>query len=59
MTAKYIFWCFRSRDPNFNLDLVWEGAVVAGPEAKERLQQEYQGAVDCVTSVFLVEATKE
>ena len=58
-TAEYIFQCYRSRDPNFNLDLIQEGAVVARPEAKERLQQECQGAVDYVTSAFRVEATEE
>ena len=50
---EYIFRCYRSRD------LVHEGAVVAGPEVEERLQQECQGAVDYVTSVFQVEATEE
>ena len=59
LTAEYIFRCYRSRDPNFNLDLVREGAVVARPKAKERLQWECQGAVDHVTSVFWVEGTEE
>ena len=32
---EYIFRCYHSRDANFNLDLIWEGAVVAGPEDEE------------------------
>ena len=59
VTTEYIFRCYRSRDPNFNLDLVREGAAVAGPEAEERLQRECQGAVDYVTCIFRVEAAEK
>ena len=59
VTAEYIFRCYHSCDPNFNLFLVQEGAAVAGLEAEERLQREFQGAVDYVTSIFRVEATEE
>ena len=59
LTVEYIFRYYHSHDPNLNLDLIWVGALVAGPEAEERLQWECQGAVDHVTSIFWVEATEE
>ena len=57
--AGYVLWCYCSRDPNFNLDLIWEEIAVAGPVAEERLQEECQGVMDYVGSIFKVESTKE
>ena len=51
-TIEYIFQCYSRHDSNFDLDLVWEGAAVAGPEVEERLQWECQGAVDYLMSIF-------
>ena len=57
--AGYVLRCYDSRDPNFNLNLIREGVAVAGPVADERLQEECQGVVDYVGSIFLVEVIEE